>query len=98
MVGRKHNMMIEIATVGDFTTCANCTDVTVKIPTAGMACKIANITTPSCCKGIVGHCACKNKVKCFTREAPAAAAMCKLMVYSINVRVATARPVDPVID
>jgi len=91
-------MVIEIATVGDFTACANCTDVTAKIPTAGMACKIANITTPSCCRGIVGHCTCKNKVKCFTRLAPTAAAMCKLMVYSINVRVATARPVDPVID
>jgi hypothetical protein len=91
-------MMIEIATVGDFTVSANCTDVKVKMPIAGMACKTGNITTPSCCRGIVGHCACKNKVKCFTREAPTAAAMCKLIVYIINVRVATARPVDPVID
>jgi hypothetical protein len=46
-------MMIEIATVGDFTASANCTDVTVKIPTAGMACKTANITTPSCCRELL---------------------------------------------
>jgi hypothetical protein len=30
MVGRKHNMMIDIATVGDFTASANSTDVTVR--------------------------------------------------------------------
>jgi hypothetical protein len=50
MVGRKHNIMIDIATVGDFTASANSTDVMVKTPTAGMACKIAKITTPSCCR------------------------------------------------
>jgi hypothetical protein len=50
MVGRKHNMTIDIATVGDFTASANSTDVTMKIPTAGMACKIAKITTPSSCR------------------------------------------------
>jgi hypothetical protein len=37
-------------------------------------------------------------MKCLTREAPAIAAICRLMVYSINVRVATIRLVDPVID
>jgi hypothetical protein len=53
MVGRKHNMMIDIATVSDFTASANSTDVTAKIPTAGMACKTAKITTPSCCKDLL---------------------------------------------
>jgi hypothetical protein len=50
MVGRKHNMMIDITTAGDFTASANSMDVRVKIPTAGMACKIAKVTTPSCCR------------------------------------------------
>jgi len=49
MVGRKQNMTIKIATNGDFTAKASSTDVTTKIPTAGMACKIPKITVPSCC-------------------------------------------------
>jgi hypothetical protein len=36
IVGRGRNMMINIATVGDFTASANSTDVTAKIPTAGI--------------------------------------------------------------
>jgi len=62
MVGRKQNMMIEIATIGDFTAITNCTDVKAKIPTAGMACKITIIIVPR------------------WWEAPALAAMCRLMV------------------
>jgi hypothetical protein len=55
IVGRKHNMMINIATVGDFTASANSTDVTAKFPTAGMACKIAKTTAPSCWKEVVSQ-------------------------------------------
>ena len=61
MVGRKHNMMIDIATVCDFIASANSTDVTAKMPTAGMACKTAKTTTPSSCKDLLGGYACKNE-------------------------------------
>lgn len=47
-VGRKQNMMTKMATIGDFTAIANSTDVTAKIPTAGMACKIPKTSVPSC--------------------------------------------------
>jgi hypothetical protein len=98
MVGRKHNMMIDIATVGEFTASTNSTDVTVKMPMARMACKTAKITTPSCCRDLLGGMHARMNTKCLTREASTVAAMCRLMVYNINVRVATVRVVDPVID
>jgi hypothetical protein len=40
-------MMIKMATMGDFTAIANSTDVTARIPTAGMACKLPKTTVPS---------------------------------------------------
>jgi hypothetical protein len=46
-------MMMEIATAGDFIVSANSTDVTAKIPTAGMACRAVKITNPSCCREFV---------------------------------------------
>jgi hypothetical protein len=48
VVGRRQNMVMEIAAIGDFTAIANCTDVRTKIPTAGMACKMPDITVSSC--------------------------------------------------
>jgi hypothetical protein len=42
-------MMIETATAGDFTAIINSTDVTARIPIAGIACKIPQIAAPSCC-------------------------------------------------
>jgi len=41
-------MVIEIVTIGDFTAIANCTNVRTKIPTAGIACKMLDITVSSC--------------------------------------------------
>ena len=41
-------MVMEIAAIGDFTAIANCTDVRTKIPTAGIACKMLDITVLSC--------------------------------------------------
>jgi hypothetical protein len=61
-------MMIDIATVGDFTAKANSTDVTVKIPTAGMACKIAKMTAPSCCKKLSVTCVGKDSMWNASRE------------------------------
>jgi hypothetical protein len=61
MVGRKHNMMIDIATVSDFTASANSTHVMAKIPATGTACKTAKITTPSCCRDLLGGYACKDE-------------------------------------
>jgi hypothetical protein len=56
IVGKKDNMMIEIATAGDFTVNANSADITTKIPTAGMAWRTAKITTPSCKDLLLSHC------------------------------------------
>lgn len=84
IAGRKHSMVIAIATVGDFTAIANSTDVMVKIPTTGIACRTTNIIIPSCCRDLLLRCAC-NDAKRLTREASAVAAICRLIVYSINI-------------
>jgi hypothetical protein len=52
--------MMDIAAVDDFTANANSTNVTTKTPTAGKACKTAKITTPSCCRDLLGGYACKD--------------------------------------
>jgi hypothetical protein len=61
MVGRKHNMIIDIATGGDLIANVNSTDVTAKIPTAGMACKIVKMTAPSCWRVLLVRYTCKDE-------------------------------------
>jgi hypothetical protein len=70
MIGRKHNMMIDIATGGDLIANANSTDVTAKIPTAGMACKIAKMTAPSCWRKLLVRCACNDDVNSSREKHP----------------------------